>query len=811
MYKLQGNKRTPLSVFISYAHEDELLRQQLEDHLSLLRRQGLVADWHDRQIMPGAAWAQEIDEHLEAASIILLLISASFLASDYCYEIEMQRALEYHKRGKARVIPIILRPCDWRKSPFAHLQCLPRDGKAVTIWQNSDEAFLTVAQGLRQVIEQQQIPLRPLPEEERKNRTALIKQVRTTWIEGLLEHSLHEAARLELRLQEQPDASANPWRLQVQELDRPPQPLPPDTSIVQVYDEADGELLILGEPGAGKTTLLLELARTLLDRAEADEHHRIPVVFNLSSWAEKRSLLAEWLVEELWTKYRVPRKIGQSWMDSDQLLPLLDGLDEVAEEARSGCVQTINAYYQHRLEQGPDPLVVCCRSQEYMALSTRITLPQAVSIQPLMDEQIEHYLQSAGKQLEAVQAAIHKDPILREFATTPLMLSILVLTYQGKSIEDLVIGTSLEDQRRRVLTAYVQRMLQRRSIETRYTRDQTTRWLAWLAWQLVQHNQTQFYIERMQPDWLPDSRLHRLYYGSVVRLGIGLTAGLIICFSIGMATGLLFGKLEGLVIGLAFGLVGGLTSGLAGGLAIGLMSQLKPQIQPAEVVDWSWRRLVKIGQLKNRLVIAIGSSILISLPFSLIMLSRSSRVSGGEIPFPVLFTIVIGIAVITAVGTVLANGLTSGVSSKIEDERNLTRPNQGIRRSARTSILIGLVGSLIGGIVSVAALIPILLLIQASASFIILLCLMLLFASLSGTISGLVIGLPNGGVACIQHIALRLLLWRSGLMAWNYPGFLDYAAERILLRKVGGGYIFVHRLLLDYFASLPLLSNRGRI
>jgi len=97
------------------------------------------------------------------------------------------------------------------------------------------------------------------------------------------------------------------------------------------------------------------------------------------------------------------------------------------------------------------------------------------------------------------------------------------------------------------------------------------------------------------------------------------------------------------------------------------MSQLKPQIQPAEVVDWSWRRLVKIGQLKNRLVIAIGSSILISLPFSLIMLSRSSRVSGGEIPFPVLFTIVIGIAVITAVGTVLANGLTSGVSCKIED------------------------------------------------------------------------------------------------------------------------------------------------
>ncbi len=220
----------------------------------------------------------------------------------------------------------------------------------------------------------QQISPRFPPEVEQKNRKALLKRVRTTWIEGLLERSLHEAARLELHLQERPDVLANPWRLQVQELDRPPQPLPAGTPIVEVYDEANDELLILGEPGAGKTTLLLELARTLLDRAEADEHHRIPVVFHLSSWAQTRQPLSEWLVEELWTKYQVPRKIGQSWMASDQLLPLLDGLDEVAEEARSGCVQTINAYYQQCAEQGPTPLVVCCRNQEYTGLQTHVLL-----------------------------------------------------------------------------------------------------------------------------------------------------------------------------------------------------------------------------------------------------------------------------------------------------------------------------------------------------------------------------------------------------------------------------------------------------
>ena len=103
----------PLLLFYSYAHEDELLREQLEKHLSLLKRQGFISGWHDREILPGATWAQEIDVHLESASIVLLLVSPDFLASDYCYEVEMQRALERHRCGETRVIPIILRPCDW--------------------------------------------------------------------------------------------------------------------------------------------------------------------------------------------------------------------------------------------------------------------------------------------------------------------------------------------------------------------------------------------------------------------------------------------------------------------------------------------------------------------------------------------------------------------------------------------------------------------------------------------------------------------------------------------------------------------------
>ena len=110
-----------IEVFYSYSHEDEELRQQLENHLSILRRQGVITDWHYRQIGAGREWEGEIDAHLNTAHVILLLISSDFIASDYCYDVEMQRAMERHEAGEARVIPVILRPVDWEAAPFSHL------------------------------------------------------------------------------------------------------------------------------------------------------------------------------------------------------------------------------------------------------------------------------------------------------------------------------------------------------------------------------------------------------------------------------------------------------------------------------------------------------------------------------------------------------------------------------------------------------------------------------------------------------------------------------------------------------------------
>ena len=145
----------PINLFYSYSHRDEKFRDSLETHLSLLKRRKVINEWHDRRITAGTDWAGQISEHLEKADIILLLVSSDFIASDYCYEVEMMRAMERHKSGEARVIPIILRSCDWNFGvPFAKLQALPKDAKPITRWQDQDEAFTDVAKGIRLAAEQ---------------------------------------------------------------------------------------------------------------------------------------------------------------------------------------------------------------------------------------------------------------------------------------------------------------------------------------------------------------------------------------------------------------------------------------------------------------------------------------------------------------------------------------------------------------------------------------------------------------------------------------------------------------------------------
>jgi hypothetical protein len=271
-----------------------------------------------------------------------------------------------------------------------------------------------------------------LTPQQQRNRRAMLTKVKNIWIDGLLEQSLAKELRIALDLTEQPDAVDLPLNALVQELKHPPRKLPAGTPIIRVFEQMGGALLILGAPGAGKTTLLLELTRDLITRAEQDESHPIPVVFNLSSWATKRQPLKEWLVEELNTKYDVPRKLAQEWIDTDAVLPLLDGLDEVSANQRDACAEAINTYQE---EHGLVPLTVCSRVADYEALTTRLRLQGAVVVQTLIQQQVDVYLEHAGEKLVGVRAALHDDAELGELLETPLMLSIVTLAYAGKSAE----------------------------------------------------------------------------------------------------------------------------------------------------------------------------------------------------------------------------------------------------------------------------------------------------------------------------------------------------------------------------------------
>lgn len=144
-----------INIFFAYSREDSILRERLDKHLSGLKRKKYINTWFDGKIEPGKEWEKEIDANLSKADIILLLISADFIASDYCYDIEMKKAISRHERGDAVIIPIILNPCDWSDLPFSKIQGLPQNGKPITSthWENSEIAFDEVARSIKEIVE----------------------------------------------------------------------------------------------------------------------------------------------------------------------------------------------------------------------------------------------------------------------------------------------------------------------------------------------------------------------------------------------------------------------------------------------------------------------------------------------------------------------------------------------------------------------------------------------------------------------------------------------------------------------------------
>ncbi|NES42943.1 AAA-like domain-containing protein [Moorena sp. SIO2C4] len=584
-----------------------------------------------------------------------------------------------------------------------------------------------------------------LTRQEYLNRQTLLTTVKNFWVKGVLEKSLFQQVLIEQGLEERPDAVNNPLDMILYNEESSPQSFPKGTNLIDIFNQIGKRkmLLIMGEPGSGKTTKLLELTRDLIARAEQDVAYPIPVVLNLSSWGYKRQNIPDWLVEELRTIYKVPKKIGQALVRQQQLLLLLDGLDEVQAPYREACVSALNTFSK---QYGAD-IVVCSRIKDYQALSNRLNFTSAVYLRLLTLEQIYHYLDSLGADFTGLRALIIEDTVLQELAQSTLMLNIMTLAYQGVAVEDLPRTDLVEERRKELFRVYIERIFKRRRTSQQYSKAQTKHWLYWLAQRMVENQQTIFLIERMQPTWLLN-RTHRIVYSTLLRLVCGLIFGL---------TGGLIFITGGLTFGLTIGLIFGLTGGLVFSSLLDLGS--RKEIKPVETLDWSRITLDKINF--NEIIKGIGR---LSLGLSLGL---------AFVPFLGLF---VGLAF--GLFFVLIGGLGG---SNIELK---AAPNHGIFKSAINAGTLGLLSGFIFGLIG-----------ELIAG---------LYAGLiSGLISTLLMSmLSNAGIACIKHFVLRIILFCSGHIPWNYARFLDYATDHIFLQRVGGGYMFVHPLLLEHFATL---------
>lgn len=184
------------SLFLSYSHKNEDVRDEMEVHLAMLKRQGVIETWDDRRIPAGDEWDHVIKDNLETADIILLLVSPYFLASSYCYDIEVKRALERHEEGSARVIPVVVDPCDWKAAPFSKLATLPKDGKPISKYPNQHDAFLEVAKAIRAVAGQK-------PPKQKATSCNPVPAVTGSTIHGVPEHLRSSNLRLKKKFTEQ--------------------------------------------------------------------------------------------------------------------------------------------------------------------------------------------------------------------------------------------------------------------------------------------------------------------------------------------------------------------------------------------------------------------------------------------------------------------------------------------------------------------------------------------------------------------------------------------------------------------------------
>lgn len=666
---------------------------------------------------------------------------------------------------------------------------------------------------------------------EREKQLILLDKIEQAWIKGVLEPALLAQSPIPLTWQSTPEAVARPWAQVNPAYD--PLAQSGSASLVEIWRRADRALLISGEAGAGKTVTLLLLAQVLLAAARQDDRQPLPIILPLSSWAEKPTAFAEWLIDELNLRYQIPRSVGRGWLESNCLALLLDGLDEMPGQTQAQVMRAINAF---REEHGLIGLVVCSRPLDVQQANVRLNLSGAITLQPLTTTQITAYLTALGLTTTPLQASLatgEPQSGLETLAHSPLWLSVMAQLYLGDhGGASLSSGEISAESPRHLFDIYVQRMFQRRP-HLPASLAQTRTWLGWLARGLERHHQTMFLLEALQPDWLATRRQRwlylagtRLFFGAVIGLALSLYLSLREAlfpnvgrafYAWGQAQLRFLGQPdEWVVLWLLNVLLGGVVAlvdaftfehlarqsssrwgtgwrqTLITGVVVGGLSSA-----PFAWFD-GWRYALAAGTLEALLFVLTvgywrGGRGYDDEIRTVEVLSWSWRAMWDGLPRGLGLGAAMGLLVWPIFGRMLAAAfvviitLTFMLMGGLRPNRLVrrTRPNQGLWLSWRNAILAGLLFALVLSL-------PVQLLYGRQIPLVGLNFGAYIFLILAGV---------YGGNDLVRHLCLRGVLWLSHTTPRDYVAFLDGAVARGFLRRVGGAYLFWHRALQEYFAA----------
>lgn len=678
-----------------------------------------------------------------------------------------------------------------------------------------DDSLASVSTEHGKASEEVFVPQKSIPDasfkQATRNRDAILQQMRNFWVEGYLEPSLAGVPNIDLQMRAEPGHVAGLGGL-FPDLDDAPAISYSFQELGSQFESYTRKLLILGEPGSGKTTALLYLTRYLLQKAEADMNQPIPIIFSLSSWNQENDNLDDWLIEELNSKYHIPHKIATQWIETDALVLMFDGLDEVDSGQQEQCLLAINSF---RARHGLVDIVVSCRKEDYKRIESKISLSGTLVMQSLNDGQIETFLDEAEGITTGMMHFIEDNPLMQDLFRSPLVLNLMVRAFHkdesGRSYEDVIVSDE------HLFTHYVTRMYQRRSGEKSYSLDETIYYLR----QLAQHMEAEqvLHIELLQPSWLSKRNQeifhHAMWIGSgIIASVFSVMASLIGAVSTGnipetrlLETPLMWlpfmwiffsryqlwrrpianfipgitgmigtflhfalvnGNMDNIVFDMSSAFIRYSSLSFIGSIMFTLLQNRTDRIMPSEKLDFS----LQTANWRGILAGFFGGFTL-----NYLYIDPLDAFTRGGISGMAMSGLLMGITVF------LITGFTSS------DVPHRIIPNQGIRASSNNALKVSLFGFLFG----IAIFAGLLFTTEID------------FAMWQGIVLGLFVMYPiwfiYGGLAVQQHYLLRFMLAQERVLPLKLQEFLDFADSLILMRRIGGGYTFIHKSLQEYFAE----------